>query len=203
MIVWITFAFAFTCCCVTIVFLSANGGPVNLLTAGTVCKRIVWLAVDVRFCWPPTTGDGPTRNNWNWPFSVFNRIAWPGWPEFCKFCSALSVNCCCVKKKCGENVIVIVRYENRSATELTVLLTPAFVGRAPTICVTTRGDTAATVFCWVCWLAGAFGRTFRIWTPGIIEVWTIFWFVPYEIKTKYWVSYCLIEFVHLRNMLFM
>lgn len=64
---------------------------------------------------------------------------------------------------------------------LTVLLTPAFAGRAPTICVTTRGDTAATVFCWVCWLAGAFGRTFRIWTPGIIEVWTIFWFVPCEI----------------------
>lgn len=38
----ITFCFCFTCCCVTIVFLvSVSGGPVNLLTAGTVCNRIV------------------------------------------------------------------------------------------------------------------------------------------------------------------
>lgn len=40
----VIFAFAFTGCCVTIVFLSANGGPVNLLTDGTVCIRIVEFA---------------------------------------------------------------------------------------------------------------------------------------------------------------
>ena len=36
-----TFCFCFTCC-VRIVFRIANGGPVNLLTAGTVCNRMVF-----------------------------------------------------------------------------------------------------------------------------------------------------------------
>lgn len=73
----VIFAFAFTGCWVTIVFLIANGGPVNLLTDGTVCIRIVELAplfgiVCCGVC-------GPTCSKRYWPFSVFNKSAEPGW----------------------------------------------------------------------------------------------------------------------------
>lgn len=58
-----------------------------------------------------------------------------------------------------------------------VWLTPALAGRAPTIWVTTLGETAATVFCcWDCWLTWVPGRMLRIWTPGIMDDCTRFWF---------------------------
>lgn len=65
MMLFTLFVNDFTCCCVTIDFLSANDGPVNLLTAGTVCKRIVELEFGVKFGGPGvvTAGAGPTRSN--------------------------------------------------------------------------------------------------------------------------------------------
>lgn len=90
----ITFCFCFTCC-VTIVLRSASGGPVNLLTAGTVCRRIVWLP-PCPIVWvrpgAPDPGAGPIRSNWNCPLSDFSNSVEPCWPGcrcWIAFCSVI------------------------------------------------------------------------------------------------------------------
>lgn len=69
--------FCFTCC-VRIVFLSASVGPGNLLTAGTVCNRIVLPPVGAKFCvtCPPGCA-GLIRRSWYDPLSCFSRIVLP------------------------------------------------------------------------------------------------------------------------------
>lgn len=61
----------------TMVLRNAICGPVNLLTAGTVCSLIVWLPALVEIDWPPELG-GPTLNNW-YPLSVFTIKAGADW----------------------------------------------------------------------------------------------------------------------------
>lgn len=83
----ITFCFCFTCCVTIVLRSDASGGPVNLLTAGTVCRRMVWLPPWPKVCvrpGAPPAGAGPIRSNWNWPLSDFSSSVEPCWPG-CRF----------------------------------------------------------------------------------------------------------------------